>query len=570
MRYLLVCLFLYAFSFATTTSNEGINWSIPPGPGAISNISEPISNQIITPLMSNVVIFKFRILNTIGDNWAPVAPDNIGRPSLSSILYSFNGTAVDSDFLRVRLWFNTNGIDSQYTNNEFNTSYDRFTNGRKFDSNFSPAVVQGKKAIFGGFGAAGMHLFNAWMTNYYIYLTADFSSNVIDHGTVKVTIPFINMFWWMNNGTFSYEQNMVELSNINDMYTYADIRIEVTATKLVIENVPALIGSGQLFAVTVKAVDDYGNVDKDFTNDVYLIANGDPTATLPYSITNKYRMTTNDAGVKTIVGVAFNGGAAPSLTVSDGEGFGVGLVDGTSAPVTVVATIDKFILTEGTNSLPAKVTNVAGRSLGHLGLTNFMVTAFNYLEQVASNYNGSIYFESSARGWADSFPYSATNRYTFVTNTDLGVKNFNPSNFVLTKRGLQNLKVTDDAHKGEWLDIMVLPGEYSTLAISSPSEVLSGVAIPISIQGLDAYSNEVDVLSSNFTTRTIMLTLANTTGASGSNNTYPASIVISNTVFTLSGSNAVIIRDAGDYRITFTDASNAGISASKIIRKISR
>ncbi len=554
MRFASILFFLlYSLSFATPTSNEGL-WG-GTEVGSIQCISSAISNRVVTPGMSNVIICKSLLRNQKGADTTSFG--GVGSPAMSAIRYSFWGTAVDSDYAQVRLHWNTNGDDLN-TNWTFRNTYIRSTNNSSvFNQNYSPKTVQNKKAVFGfaDGGANEMRLYHGWLTDIYLYLIADFSTNLIDKGTVKITVPIVNLFWQVSGGF--WDQNMNDLTNVGELGVgFVDIHIEVTATRFKAYNVPLMVQSGVPFSITIKAEDGYGNVDKDFSGGVYLIANGDPTAILPYTQASPYPMTPADQGVVTINNIRLVGGSSPTLTVSDGL---AGLTDYTTTSIGVVAPIDRFKMTEALNPLPLLPTITAGQPLSITGITNIRVTGFDYLDLLASNFSGQIYFESSAGGWADSFPASAASPYTFVSNVDLGVKNFNPSNFYLTRRGLQNLKVTDGSHKGEWLDITVQPGAYGAIGITAPTESVAGVAIPITLRATDIYSNELDSLA----TRTIGMTIASVTGAvNASRITYPTNVSLTAVPKSLSGSERVVISDAGRYCLTFFDTATPAISNS--------
>jgi hypothetical protein len=101
---------------------------------------------------------------------------------------------------------------------------------------------------------------------------ATFVTNVVDNQQLQFTVT---------SATADPDGSMFAAANAGGAAsaTTGDAnRIEVTATKLVFATVPASVGIGQNFAVTVQALDDYNNVDLDSTTAVTLsLASGSGT-----------------------------------------------------------------------------------------------------------------------------------------------------------------------------------------------------------------------------------------------------------------------------------------------------
>lgn len=529
---------------ASPTVNDGLGgWTVPAG--LLNAVSMPIPDVTITPGMTNVLLFKLQFVNQRGCD--------ANLPSLAQIHYNFDfgpGFAVDSDFARVRLYYDWDGLwgngnESEFVSGAVVNPYTAATCPR----NFSPAYVQNHKAAFGTiFSPANeLSLYNPWGTNAYVYLVADFSTNVIDQGAVKIRLPELAVMWQVATGAF-YEQNMG-----GDILTGGNFKIQVTGTRLTLSGEPSSPGilAGQPFNLTATIRDDHGNIDQHWTGNLWLLSS-DGRAVLPHTAGSPYAVTAADRGVIVFSNLQLFTGPNAIIRVSDGPLSG--LEDGLSANILVIGDVNHFTLSSAGSNLPAGVNLVAGQPLDQSGVGSLRVVAFNYLNQVASNYAGSIYFTSSLPGAFDQFP----SPYAFRGAADGGAKDFNARQVVLTRAGKQNLIVTDGQHKGEWLDLTVTPADFSALQVDlSATNLLAGVRLPISLTPLDRYSNAVTSLAT-----TIRVSIKNVANTEPVNATFPSTFPMGPGTLALSNANAITIHAGGDFLIQFTDPARPDLLAS--------
>ena len=516
--------------------------------GSIDCFSQTVPGRSVKPGDSGVLVFSCLLSN--GKGSSAITSGGIGQPNIATIKFTFTGSSVDSDYLRTRLYFDYDGVFNG-NESEFITGTVRSTNNNSFfPSNYSPAPVQNSKSVFGSLGSDEMGLFHGWKTRLFLYLTADFSTNIIDQGTVSVQIPGVNLLWRMEGAGITWEQNMVTLNTIGS------IACDVTGSNLVIEGEPQDpgIASGSAFDITVRVKDQYGNIDRDFTGNIWL-SSSDPQAVLPYTLGSPYNMTAADHGVKTFSGIRLYSGPSVTIRVSDGDI--TGLIDGISKSILVISDVDHFTITHGTNNLPSGVIITAGESLASAGITNLRVSAYNYLNFINSNFNGDIYFTSSAHSAFNYYKYSSQNPYRFAGSADNGVKEFTAADFTLTRAGIQNFIVTDGSHKGEWLDIKVNPAGYALLSASLLSASnLAEIAVPVRLMAYDRFSNQLNNLSS------VIDISVKKDGFYPADAVYPGGVELTHQGLELKDASCIIIRESGNYRLFFTDRNNPLINCS--------
>jgi len=513
--------------------------------GSISSTSESIPDVTATPGQTNVLLMKLRLYNEKGSSNADGG--GIGRPNLAQVKFSFIGTALDTDFVRTQLWFDHDGVWNSGDEQEFRTNIIRSTNNNsKFSANFSPFTLQSGKAVFGTLSSQELALYHGWKETIYLYLTADFSTNIIDRGSVVIKIPEVNLFWRVSD--LFWDQNMAVLNNNNT------VNLQVSATKLVIAQEPQNPGipSGELFSIQVSAKDQWGNTDLDFTGNVWL-ESSDPLAVLPYTFASPLSFA---GGSMIVSNIRLYSGPTALITASDGAASG--LADGLSRSILVIGDADHYTLTSGTNALPVSPVITAGAVLSSIQVSTITVSVYNYLKFINSNYTGKIYFYSSASNTNDTFPATAVLPYQFTGSGDSGRRNFSGTDFILTKAGVQNLIVTDGAHKGEWLDITVRPGAYSAIHASILSVTnLAGVPLKINLQASDKWGNALDSLSAR-----IGVSITGTNNLEPEKAVYPQVIPLSADVKVLSDNLAITINSSGNYIIDFFDINNSAIRTS--------
>jgi hypothetical protein len=217
--------------------------------------------------------------------------------------------------------------------------------------------------------------------------------------------------------------------------------------------------AGTPLAVTVTAVDAYGNIATGFTGTVHFTSS-DPLAMLPAD----YTFTAGDYGTHAFNSVLGTPGFQ-SLTVSDMANH-TGTVSGLRVSPASFLVLD----------FPASVT--AGQ------VTAFTVTVLDSLGNVATGYyTGTIHFTSSDP--RAGLPAD----YTF-TAADAGQHTFQVA---LYTAGTQSLTATDTAdgtYTGTQSGIAVRPAAFSAFRVSGfSSPVVAGTAGSFTVTAQDAYGN---------------------------------------------------------------------------------
>lgn len=543
--FLILFLFLTKSILATPSSNEwSSGWPYPSNPGLMTITEYAVPNQNnLKPLATNILIQHFSIYNSIaGTN---------NFPYLTSIRLDQIGTASDSDIVDVHLYYDQDGTWNGNELEFLSTTTNNYNLGTTFSKDYSPTQFENNIANFGYIQTDEMGLHLPWSNTYHFYITIDMSQNVVDKVTIDTRIPNIKMFMKCQGGY--WEQNMAVVD------TPINAVINVTATNLIIFGEPPAPGIDvdTDFSLSVKAVDQYGNIDKDYTGSIYF-SSSDPNAVLPYTAASPYTFTAGDAGVRTFSNFKLLSGPQENITVSDGAG---GLNDDVSANIIVIADVDHYrLLADGTNRL--KATNItAGETLDNLGITNITAIAYNYLSSIIPDYTGSVYFYSSANGTYDSFPASINNKYIYTgAGGDDGTHNFPANQFKLTKAGKQNLIITDGVHTGEWLNITVQAGNYTKLMITCDTNVIASSYFPMTIQATDPYDNIITGVS---TSLKMSITRINNVSDSAVNADYPQeNLQLSSGGVSISGQNSIRINEGGSFRITITDLNNSSITAT--------
>ena len=145
---------------------------------------------------------------------------------------------------------------------------------------------------------------------------------------------------------------------------------------------PGSVSAGASFGgVVVTAYDAFGNVKTDFTGQVYFTST-DVAAVLPYLTGSRYTFVSGDQGDHIFAGFTLKtvAGGAKTITVTNG------IQSAVSSGITVVpGGVDHFAFA----GLPASVT--AGSSFAG----SVTVTAYDYRNNVKTDYVGSVYFTSS-------------------------------------------------------------------------------------------------------------------------------------------------------------------------------
>ena len=252
--------------------------------------------------------------------------------------------------------------------------------------------------------------------------------------------------------------------------------------------------AGTPFTITMTAVDSAGSTITGYAGtNTLTVSTGTINPTSTGSFTN---------GVRT-VSVTLNT-AGSDITISTSEAPPTRY--GTSNPFSVApAAIDHFTMTGYPNSI------TAGQAFS--GIT---VTAFDFYNNVKTNYVGQVYFTSTDS--LATLPFTASSKYIFSSG-DRGTRIFD--GFVLKTAGSRTITVRDDAASKTLTSnpIIVNPApvdHFSFGAITSPKTVNSGFIINITAQ--DIYGN----------TATGYNGLTTLTASTGAGTINPASVTFSN------------------------------------------
>jgi Ca2+-binding RTX toxin-like protein len=245
--------------------------------------------------------------------------------------------------------------------------------------------------------------------------------------------------------------------------------LPAAATSLQVTSTVVSVAGGTTLAVTVTALDAYGNVATGYTGTVHFTSS-DALAGLPadYTFTvadpADYAFTETDNGTH-VFGVVLGTVGTQSLTVTDAAGH-------TGTEGGILVTPAAFLV----SGFPSSVT--AGDEAA------FTVTALNADGSVATGYTGTVHFTSSDRqaGLPDDYTFTAA---------DAGVHTFLAT---LKTAGTQSLTVGDTLTPGQSLgtqaDILVTAGDAVALIVSGyPSPVAAQAPNRVTVTAVDAYGN---------------------------------------------------------------------------------
>jgi hypothetical protein len=216
--------------------------------------------------------------------------------------------------------------------------------------------------------------------------------------------------------------------------------------------------AGCAFALTVTALDPYGNVDVNYTGTV-TFGSSDLQALLPAD----YAFTAADAGVVTFGhGVTLFVAGPQTLTATDAA---TGQLVGDATVLVHASAADHF-------QVDAPATSVAGQAF------DLTVTALDPYGNIAVNFKGTITFSSTE-------PQAGLpSAYTF-TRQDQGVAAF-AGGATLFRAGSQTVSVAGSA------TVLVTPAAADHFQLIAPSHRRAGSAFTLTLSALDPYGN-VDV-----------------------------------------------------------------------------
>ena len=243
---------------------------------------------------------------------------------------------------------------------------------------------------------------------------------------------------------------------------------------------PANAVAGTGFAVTVTAVDPYGNTDTNYTGTVQLA--GDSAAAT--------------SGVASFTGVELTAAGARTITAQDGSLTGDATVSVTAGAATHFAV-----------SAPASVTAGTG-----FGVT---VTALDAYGNTDTSYGGTVQLAGDSATAASG------------TASFAGVE--------LTAAGTQTLTAQDGSLTGN-TSVTVDPATATHFSVSAPANAVAGTGFAVAVTALDAYGNT----DTNYT-GTVQLAGDSATAASG-----------------IAGFSGVTLTSAGARTLTASDGAITG------------
>ncbi|MFO0942635.1 MAG: hypothetical protein U0930_18010 [Pirellulales bacterium] len=277
--------------------------------------------------------------------------------------------------------------------------------------------------------------------------------------------------------------------------------------------------AGSTLMLTVRALDDHGNVDTTYQGNLVL-SSSDAQATLP-----AFTFRNNDKGVATIPVVLKTAGVQ-SVSVSSS----LGTLQGSLAGITVTpsAQIGSFVL----SGFPATTAGIA---------QSFTVRAKDVFGNFTNVYTGTVNFSSSDA--QAGLPSS----YTF-TAADAGVHTFSAT---LKTAGTQSISVKDSATAtavGSQTGIAVTASSVAGgIAVAGYPATTAGAAQNFTVTIRDAYGN----LSTGFT-GTVNFSSSDTKAGLPASYTFTAADA---------GAHAfsATLKTAGSQSITVTSASDAAV-----------
>jgi hypothetical protein len=255
-----------------------------------------------------------------------------------------------------------------------------------------------------------------------------------------------------------------------------------TATQLVVF-IPAHETAGQAVNVVVEALDAAGHVVPNYTGTVTLTSPTDATATLP----SPYQFTASDAGRHTfqVTFSAASGTGQQTITATDNSD--PQLTGSDSTNLTSADVVTHFGVT-----IPENV---------QVGVpVDVLVTALNANNRPVRDYTGTVSFAPAGASTTASETLPAS--YTFTTGHwwrgDDGRHEFQVT---FNDTGAQNFVVTDGGGNTSptvTTNVYVAPA-VTSLRIVAPESIPQGVAVPVTVEALDAANHVVKVFSDTVT-----------------------------------------------------------------------
>ncbi|MBN1899662.1 MAG: hypothetical protein JW827_12885, partial [Spirochaetes bacterium] len=514
------------------------------------------------PGTTNILIHKLRMRNT-GDATNDFAyPTNKAYPHIYEIQFLNLGTLPSSNIKRLRLWWDYDGTWNG-NERECNTNYFCQTNVR-FERNFSPTSF-GSSSDIAYFGP-DLNIFFQPNVNYYFYLMADLSTNILDNRSLDCETVHYGVFVHAGDDWYFYSR----VTNlINSPYM---ITTETKATNLHIEDEPTLVNINQGFSLTVRAKDRYGNIDEDYVNSVYFTATNvpptpytPPVAFISNTNLNPYTFTGGDAGSHIFSSNCFKFyyPGVFKLRVTDGI-----LNDDWSEEISAAPAIHHFDILDDKDQSLSSFSITAGKSFSNSGITNVKVSAKNYVGSLVGDYTGILYFllESPSSLYTNHIPYdnnpatppttAAIDKFEILNN---GFTNINGNNFIIYNAGNNKLTVFDTfGFKGE-VNLVIVPDVPVKFNAQMDSSILAGSPFQLYIALSDKWNNTVPL---NHKVKIEVFK----DGKGFTKHTFPEQIQLSSGIKYFTAEENLKILESGTVTVKLTDLDDTSIVSEHTIQ----
>jgi hypothetical protein len=242
------------------------------------------------------------------------------------------------------------------------------------------------------------------------------------------------------------------------------------------------VTAGDTHQWTLKAVDQYGNIDTNYTGAV-TITSDDPQATIA---PNSYTFTSLDAGVKTI-NVTLRTAGLITLTATDAVTNAPSVISGTHTVRVMPATPTRIDV----SGFPSPT--VAG--VPH----DYTVSLFDAFGNLATNYAGTVTM-TNTDPYSAIFPHFSPASYTFTAYNeytpaieDAGTKTFT-NGATLYTAGTRSIIVSDTSLgiSGAQVGITVVAAPMSQFVVSGyPSPTAAGSSKTFTVRAADPYGNRI-------------------------------------------------------------------------------
>ena len=283
--------------------------------------------------------------------------------------------------------------------------------------------------------------------------------------------------------------------------------------------------AGAPFAITVKAVDAYGNLNPNYAGTVHFTT-GDPNASMPPDVIVTNANNGSISAANAILRVAT---ANRSIIASDTN---VSSYTGAQSGILVAPANANAVVLTGLGAVTAGVQ------------TSATLTAYDAFNNVATGYTGTVSF-SSTDGNATLAPTA-----NFAASY-AGIRTFTNA-FTLLHAGPQTITASDvnNALVATW-NVTVSAATPAALILAAPAASIAGNIIVAQVQAQDAYGN-------------LASTYRGTVGLSSSdpNASYPASYAfLAADAGTHTFNANLILRQSGTQVVNAVDANNAYLGA---------